>query len=331
MQLRIQLIGESESMLRYAFGRGMEIPEAIQEMADLLERTSDHNEPFNTSLIDLIKLHDQLAKLVAPAMPSTLHLLDQDATNGSWVSMFGPLPNIRRLTLASFLCTCGFVLLSMSPTVDSINVNSDIYHLSGVPLLVIICFLLTSAGMGSTFHALFQMQKYITDGTFDSRYDTTYWIRIGLGFVAGLLLAVMLPLHATADTPTIAKPVLALLGGFSSGLVFRILKRLVDTVESLFHSDMRELANKTAELQLASTKQDLLKGRLDVAEQLIDLRDQLAQGKSNEQINVSLSTLLDNLLSKSSSGVSPVSATSILGNTMTIESGKLANGAIVAQ
>ncbi len=62
MQLRIQLIGESESMLRYAFGRGMEIPEAIQEMADLLERTSDHNEPFNTSLIDLIKLHDQLAK-----------------------------------------------------------------------------------------------------------------------------------------------------------------------------------------------------------------------------------------------------------------------------
>ena len=147
----------------------------------------------------------------------------------------GPIANVRRLLGAAAAFLALFVLLSLSPSLSVATMNADIYSIDGVPQFVVLTFLLSAAGVGATFQALFTAQRYVADSNYDPRYDGSYWILIALGLVAGLLLSVLVPIQmSSASSPSMAKPLLALIGGFSSGLVYRILQRLVDTVDSLF-------------------------------------------------------------------------------------------------
>jgi hypothetical protein len=106
---------------------------------------------------------------------------------------------------------------------------------------------MSAAAMGGCFHALFIAHTYIGRGTYDPRFESSYWMRIGLGIIAGLVLSQMIPIGPELDSVSgeatqasaasvFSKPLLALLGGFSATLVYTILQRLVETVESLFNS-----------------------------------------------------------------------------------------------
>jgi hypothetical protein len=149
----------------------------------------------------------------------------------------GPIVNVRLLLAAAFVFLALFIALSVNPCLTVQTMNADIYLLDGLDQLVVLAFLLSAAGIGATFQALFTAQRFVSDSNYDPRHDGSYWILIGLGLVAGLLLSVLLPLEmSSASSPSMAKPLLALLGGFSAGLVYRILQRLVDTVDSLFQS-----------------------------------------------------------------------------------------------
>ena len=182
----------------------------------------------------LAVLHAQLSKVVAPAMPVTLQLLSADRAHEGIRAILGPIANVRRLMLAAILLTAMFVAISVSPVLNKENMAGDLYTLMGQDHIVVMAFLLSAAGIGAAFQALFTAQRYVASATYEPRYDSSYWIRIVLGFVSGLLLAVLIPLHLEGDSSMLAKPVLALLGGFSAGLVYRILQRMVDAVESMF-------------------------------------------------------------------------------------------------
>jgi hypothetical protein len=289
--LETQLRVEIEAMLRHAFSSGLEVPAQVMDGMEVAQR--DGGAP----LAALGGLHTQLAKLVSPAMPGTLHLLRTDAARDSLYAVLGPLKNVRRLMIAALLCMVAFVLISLSPLIDGSAMASDIYTMDGINLLTTMAFLLAAAGLGSTFQALFTAQAYVSNATYDPRYDASYWIRIGLGLVAGLLLSVLVPINS-GNAPTIAKPVLALLGGFSAGLVYRILQRLVDTVESLFQGDRNALLRREGELNRTGTQHAIVEARIDLATQLMSLRDELAKGASAQQLSESLSVVLDGLLQK---------------------------------
>jgi hypothetical protein len=242
--LDAQLRAEIEAMLRHAFSTGLDVPGALMEAVEKINFGADlplQDGRNDMPLPALAELHGQLAKLVSPAMPGTLHLLRTDLARAGFLhSMLGPLANIRRLMVAALVWMVSFMLISLSPTVDHAAMSADIYSMHGVALLTVLCFLVSAAGLGSTFHALFTAQTYVSNATYDPRYDASYWIRIGLGLVAGLLLSVLVPVGTGSTAPTMAKPVMALLGGFSAGLVYRILQRLVETVESLFQGSTRK-------------------------------------------------------------------------------------------
>lgn len=301
-EVRLQLLAESEAMLRHAFGSGLQVPPGVVEIAAQVEGCGVpgatgpalRDQPLEA----LAQLHAQLARLVAPATPRTIHLLDADPERGSLWSVLGPLPNVRRLTAGAALSTGAFVLISLAPQIDHTAMKSDIYTLDSLPLLVTLCFLLASAAIGSTFHALFTAQGFVAEGTYDPRYDASYWIRIGLGIVAGLLLSVLVPISPTAETSSLTKPLLALLGGFSAGLVYRVLMRLVDTVESLFKGDQKELQRRQEEVHRANAQRATAQTRVDLAEQLIGLRDEVAKGASPERLNEKLSAVLNDLLKR---------------------------------
>jgi hypothetical protein len=138
-----------------------------------------------------------------------------------------------------------FVLSSLSDSISHQNLTMDIYSLDGMASLEILVFLMSAAAMGGCFHALFIAHSYIEQGTYDPRFESSYWMRIGLGIIAGLVLSQMIPIGPgpeaggdaaapVSSASVFGKPLLALLGGFSATLVYTILQRLVETVESLF-------------------------------------------------------------------------------------------------
>ena len=234
---------ECDAMVRYALGNGLKLPPSLQQSLDLFEKVVEDADQ-SVPLAYLASLHGQLADVVAPATPRTIYLLHIDKSRNSWASILGPLSSIRRLVLGAAFFTMVFVLSSLSDSISHQNLSADIYSLDGLASLEILIFLMSAAAMGGCFHALFIAHKYIEQGTYDPRFESSYWMRIGLGIIAGLVLSQMIPIGpgpetADASAPVssasvFGKPLLALLGGSSATLVYTILQRLVETVESLF-------------------------------------------------------------------------------------------------
>jgi hypothetical protein len=235
---------ECDAMVRYALGNGLKLPPSLQQSLELFENVVEEGDP-SVPVAYLASLHGQLADVVAPATPRTIYLLHIDKTRNSWASILGPLSSIRRLVLGAAFFTMVFVLSSLSDSISHQNLTMDIYSLDGMASLEILVFLMSAAAMGGCFHALFIAHSYIEQGTYDPRFESSYWMRIGLGIIAGLVLSQMIPIGPgpeaggdaaapVSSASVFGKPLLALLGGFSATLVYTILQRLVETVESLF-------------------------------------------------------------------------------------------------
>lgn len=254
---RSQLEVECLTMLSHLYSRGLSLPVALLETATKIEAIQQGEPaPPEIPLTEMAELHAALAHRIAPALPGTIAMLALDDARNSWRSVLGPLPTVRRLMLAAFFSMIVFMITGVADTINAHTMSKELFAVDGWDQVVLLIFLLSAAGLGSTFHALFTAQKYIADATYDTRYESSYWIRIGLGFVAGLLLAVLVPVATSPDTPTLAKPLLALLGGFSSGLVNRLLERLVDTVGSAFFGPTRQQPKEPEKTEQAG-KSDL--------------------------------------------------------------------------
>lgn len=285
-------------MLRHALARGTTLPPRVYDELAGIEAGA------GLPIASLAGLHARLARTVAPARPCTLVLLQQDPARGRLVAILGPLQNVRWLTTGALAFTVAFIAISASPEVDATSLASDIYTLSGLRQLLNMALLLSAAGMGSSFQALFTVQAYVSHATYDPVYDSSYWSRIGLGLVAGLMLAVMIPIHGGSDAPALAKPLLALLGGFSAGLVHRVLDRLVETMESLFEGSRRDQQLRQAELARTQTTQDVRRSRLEVAGRLMALRDELARGADGRRLDAMLAELMGGLVDPAPGGPS---------------------------
>lgn len=208
--------------------------------------------------------------------------------------MLGPIALIRKLVLVSILLLVVFLLTALSPDVNS--VNGDVFTSSGMNLLVNEVFLLAAAGIGAAFAALFTASRYIARRTYDPQYESTYWIRFVLGLLAGIVLASLIPVKADSTIGAFSRPLLALVGGFSAAVVFRILTRLVATLESLFQGDPHTSTDAIRERLLAEVKQRTSQDQLRLGTALIRIREQLASGATYDTVMGTLSRILDDLV-----------------------------------
>jgi hypothetical protein len=254
-------------MARYAFSAGLKVPAEVLQSLQVLEELKGESGTAVPSLVEIAGLHAQLSAVVAPCLPRTIYLLHHDGAQKSWLSMLGPLPTVRRLMITALFFTLVFVLISLSGHINVVTMGLDIYRMDGLVLLTVLVFLMSAAGMGATFNALFTAHSCIASGTYDPRFESSFWSQIGLGVIAGLVISQIVPLgqeslqipilDQTYDVEQIvektrgskglaeagaiiSKPVLALVGGFSSTMVYTVLQRLVTTLESLFRSNGAE-------------------------------------------------------------------------------------------
>lgn len=212
-----------DAMARHALASGIPVPAAVVAVAERA-RIGDPD----LDLRHLMRAHDRLLRVVAPATPRTIRLLD-DKPEG-WFGILGPVRLIRQMLIAVIVLLAFFIGLASSKYINT--TSGDILGTHGWSTFVNEVFFLTAGGIGAAFAALFRAYTYISDGTYDPKYESSYWIRFILGMMAGLLLPALVPV--SADANGLSRPILALVGGFSAALVYTILQRLVDVVASLF-------------------------------------------------------------------------------------------------
>ncbi|MGH8568325.1 MAG: hypothetical protein ACREXU_09970 [Gammaproteobacteria bacterium] len=287
VSLMDRVLRECEAMMSYAFASGASVPGEHVAMLERIaaeraryrahpsvadeEPPSSEDSPVSGALSlaassvqaaqVLSQIHASLTRIVAPATPRTILLLDQELRKGGLLRSLGAVPLVRHMMLAALICLCGLIATGVSPEVNEASVNMGLLKNSGFTLLLSILFLLCAAGVGASFSALFTANHYVSAGTFDPKYDPSYWVRFFLGLIAGVILTQLVSIEGSEAGHVLAQPTLALIGGFSANVVYRIIDRLVDAAESPFRADPRDVhaAEQSAakvryEQQLAETK-----------------------------------------------------------------------------
>jgi hypothetical protein len=289
-----QIVGTSEAMLRYALASGIVVPGPTFEVVEraAARRRAEAGELTSAQMRRLVRAHGELVRLVAPATPRTILLLSEGRR--SRLAMLGPVRLVRQMLVAVIVLLAAFVALS---TTEYVNATSgDILHSTGVGLLVNELFYLAAGGLGAAFSALFTAYRYIADGTYDPKFESSYWLRFILGLMAGLLLPALVPITSGAESETVTRPLLALLGGFSASVLYRVLERLVGAVESLVRADSRELrvARRDADYARASEQAGL--ERIGLIGELRRLEQQARAGDQPDQLADELGRVVGTLL-----------------------------------
>jgi hypothetical protein len=218
-----------------------------------------------TGVLELASdVHDRLLKLVAPASPRSIE-----------ASSFSPRRNptlfgMCVVAVFSFICFIIPVVISVYGGADTWKELYDLLRIIG------------GAGLGSSFYALRTASSYIETNTFEPRYNRTYIVRLGLGMLAGLILAYFLKDFltvggsqngSTSNGPTlqnISVSALALLGGYASEGVARILDRASDTLITIISGSDKDKVDAARQKADADAQTKTTQALSDAASKLHD-------------------------------------------------------------
>ncbi|RZT96129.1 hypothetical protein EV201_0761 [Ancylomarina subtilis] len=287
------LIDECIAMVKYLSAEGSAIPVEAKKIIDL-----NKGKAIEWESHEILNLHKCLSLKVAPARPKTISLLYKEAQKNKWLAFLGPVGLVRRLMATTLLSLVGFILISLSPHVNNASVSKGILADHGIELLLNLMFFLSAAALGACFSNLFQANKYIVNGTYDPKYESSYWIRFVLGLIAGLMMAVLIPasleMQQSPGVGFLTVPILAMLGGFSAALFYRILNRAVTTVDTLLTGVTdKNSDNKTQERLLKQNQQQTLE-KQQIVEELLSLKAEVKEGDVNEKLKNTINKILMN-------------------------------------
>lgn len=206
-------------------------------------------------------VHLALSKLVAPARPGTLLLLSEERREHPFWSSFGAVPLARQMLVLALLALLLLLGTALSSSVNAENLSRGLLNLQGTKLLVNETFLAAAAMVGATLANLKRLDHFITTSTYDACYEGSYWTRLMMGLISGVILSQVIlgtsvGLGGMANAgaagnagvgnagissagvsnvlANVGQPILALLGGFSGELVHNILAHLIAVIGNLF-------------------------------------------------------------------------------------------------
>lgn len=303
--LKEQLVRESCAMVRHLVTNGTRVPAPVVQAADQFETALEQKRHID--MVMLASTHERLSRLVAPAKPGTLYLLDYSfGKAGRWSSL-GPVKQVRDLVKVAVTCVVVFILLSVLQLVEAhpdialfgVQANGEPKHQMLVLKIILErVFWLSAAGIGASFAMLFQLNDLIVTRTYDPDEAASYWVKFFLGVVAGFILVALVPIESTTDTgaEALGPPTIALLGGFSASAVYRILTRMVEALESIFSGGAREQAMAAEKSAITRAAEESLQARMAVAGQLVNIQQRLAAGASADEATSQLRDVVAGLV-----------------------------------
>ena len=209
-----QMARECEAMAQLALNTGRTIPVEIVERLDQAlsapgalgavatrawrssddtpeEQAGDSTAPAadTSPLASLSVAHAALAQIIAPATPEAVVLLAAErATHPLWYAL-GPLPIVRQMFGLATLSLFVLLGIALSEEINVVNMGNTMLTLTGYPLLVKEAYLVAAASLGTCFQNLQKINIVVSDGTYDPKFQSTYWTRWVMGVVSGLILS----------------------------------------------------------------------------------------------------------------------------------------------
>lgn len=294
--LRLYLIEECYAMIKHISAYGKKLP---PESTIILDYSKEQSFNSDVSDTDILKLHRSLSKQIAPARPETIRLLCKESQKSKWLNFLGPVGLVRRMMFTALCSLFLFIALSLSEEINFVNIKRGIYDLHGQKLLIVMCFLLTSASLGAAFSNLFQANQFIIKNIYNPKYESSYWIRYVLGIIAGIMLAFLIPVPdvdtaeaGQAHLAVASRPMLAMLGGFSASLVYRILFRMVYAVESIFIGKQSEESERKLAQQKAANEVERENEKQQFLGYLMKIQSEINKGTSNQDLSNSLQMII---------------------------------------
>lgn len=304
LDLRAQIYMECASMAGYALAKGISVS---ADTVKSIEAFQENNLPENRhekNLSALIETHNVLSRLIEPATPKTILLLDREQESETGLKFLGPVLLVRQLMLATVICLLIFIGLLATPFINEVTLAEDILTAEGIEQLARLIFYISAAGLGASFAALYKTNEYISRGTYDPCYQSSYWIRFLLGIIAGLLLALLISEKAIQADGVISKgvlrPLLAILGGFSADLLHTVLYRMVETFKSLFEGSARYILDAQTQEAKAKLNSLEIERRMELAQDLMQVQLQMGAAADTEKVKQQLNALLQGLLQSKS-------------------------------
>jgi hypothetical protein len=255
VKFEVKLLEECGAMLRYASTRGMEIPpRAAYTVRELDNKRTEQGKkwsPKPQDAADLAAAHGNLSRLVDPATPKSITLVNEQSPHSRWVALFGAVLVVRVMMVLAIAFLLAFLVLL--PIVGDDPTEAIASPSWGRGFLGAV-FIVLAAGLGVLFSQLFLINRQISRGRYDPTEDAVQVTTIVLGLIAGVILAMMLPdvLNTSDAAANFSPPLLALLGGFSAPVVYGVVSRLVDAVGTLVGGDPKD--QTAAEVQEAVTR-----------------------------------------------------------------------------
>jgi hypothetical protein len=361
------LQAEATVMLKYVASSGLQVPPgATGVVAEMELALSYANQQYTIKespsagtlgidkilLEKLTKVHNKLSVLIAPATPRGIAAIYPFKNDRNlFKRTFGNVRIGWMMMLAGVFFLCSFFFFSLFDAVNGNPNHANPLTNCGVHLLLNELFFLSAAGLGAAFAALVQANKYIRQGNFDQRYESSYWLQLLLGMIAGIVLAQLLSAVIYKDAKVVAiNPVcegffhiedrngtlksttgesavvgvlakgdnasinegsgsradedngsrdrpyyaalFALIGGFSSSLVYRLMTRIKEAIESLFRADIMEQVELREQQAKARMQSQLLQSSARQLRQMVTLQNQLATMGASKEIQDELSSTI---------------------------------------
>jgi hypothetical protein len=200
-------------------------------------------------VVVLARIHAELARSIAPVTPTSL----RGAADGRWL--------VIRMGWSAVAVVLGFIALKVAPEIAPAGLAPWLWSLHdhlGVA---------AAALLGAMFYNVYKAQNYVATTTYDPAYNTTYWNRLVVGVLAGMVLSLVADGTGEASAsasvaPAFSRELLALLGGYSAEAVSQILDRLVEAAKTLVagraeDASQAQLAARQAELAAEAKRRQL--------------------------------------------------------------------------
>jgi hypothetical protein len=269
------LLEQSKAMASYAVSQGLALPSEV---------TAIEASPPN--LQTLAALHAKLSLLIEPATPDVVTQRDANPkvrdTKTNWfvLGMFG-----------AGIAALGLLVLGAS-LASLTDMKLDVLSLGRWDkILIKLAYVIGAAGIGAAFSTLFQINSYAVLKAFNPAYQSVYWVKFGLGLAAGLLLVEFVQPESGVTVGG-----LALLGGFASTVVYRMVKRLTNALESVFEGDTEEFEKASAKVAAVRAEATVMQANLASVSLLTQLRADLASQGVPDTGLASVDKLVNQLL-----------------------------------
>ncbi len=321
-----KIFRECDVMLKHATSKGLAVPPALvrdfvtihsrtDELAPLKVRHQDFLSSEKTDFSDMdinvmSNVHFELSRIVAPATPYTLLFLQTDAANSfGRFQIFGSAPLLRRMLFIAISCL--LILLSFAYIPGGREmIEGPLLANQESALLLAVMFRLAAAGLGASFYALYKAKKYVANNTFNPSYEGTYWTEFVLGLMAGLIFSTLLDGQNTGasvgGTVMMGKIAVALLGGFSSTVVYEFMNRTVTSLSSIFKPDVSKVLEVEVKNIRADVENVFAQKKQTILNHLSDLQSDIFSGDFNKDgIGARIKGLIGDLTETDNTGYVP--------------------------